>query len=305
MPNLIAIIGPTASGKTRLAAGLAAAREAEVLSADSRQVYRRMDLGTGKDLSDFVVKGKQVPCHLIDLVDPEQEFSVFEYQRHFYEAFSRIVSAGGGTPFLAGGTGLYLESVLLGYRMPRVPEDPGFRKGLAACDQAELADRLRRMRPSLHNRTDLCGRERLIRALEIAVHADRGEGAPVQEERPAIDAFTIGIRVERTRLREQITRRLKRRLESGMVEEVEGLHASGVSWERLDRFGLEYRFISRYLRGELGYEDMFRLLNTAIHQFAKRQETWFRRMERRGVAISWIEGPDAGRAEELLRQRGL
>jgi tRNA dimethylallyltransferase len=169
-------------------------------------------------------------------------------------------------------------------------------------DQAELVERLRRAKPSVHNITDLCDRERLIRAIEIAEYPKRRETARVQDEPPAIDAFTIGIRVERALLRKQITLRLRRRLEAGMVEEVERLHASGITWERLDRFGLEYRFISRYLRGEVGYEEMFRLLNTAIAQFAKRQETWFRRMERRGLAISWIDGPDAGRAENLLRE---
>ncbi len=302
MPNLIAIIGPTASGKTRLAAVLAAERGAEILSADSRQVYRRMDLGTGKDFADLFVKGRQVPCHLIDIVDPDQEFSVFEYQQHFYRTFARIASAGGNIPFLVGGTGLYLESVLLGYRMPHVPADPEFGRQLAALDEAELADRLRKANPRLHNTTDLGDRERLIRALEIIEYGRRKEAAAVQDGPPAIDAFTIGIRVERARLRKQITLRLKSRLEAGMIDEVARLHASGLTWERLDRFGLEYRFVSRYLQGEMGYEEMFRLLNTAIHQFAKRQETWFRRMERRGVAISWIDGPDADRAAELLRE---
>ncbi|MDX9822416.1 MAG: tRNA (adenosine(37)-N6)-dimethylallyltransferase MiaA [Syntrophales bacterium] len=301
MPNLIAIIGPTASGKTRLAAILAAAGGSEILSADSRQVYRGMDLGTGKDLSDFVVNGRRVPFHLIDIVDPDQEFSVFEYQQHFYKSFAEIASAGGSPPFLVGGTGLYLESVLLGYRMTRVPADPEFGRKLAGLDQAKLAERLRKAKPSVHNVTDLCDRERLIRAIEIAEYSGRGEPARV-EEPPAIDAFTIGIRVERALLRKQITLRLKRRLEAGMVEEVERLHASGITWERLDRFGLEYRFVSRYLRGEMRYEEMFHLLNTAIAQFAKRQETWFRRMERRGLAISWIDGPDAARAEDLLRR---
>ncbi len=301
MPNLIAIIGPTASGKTRLAATLAAARGSEILSADSRQVYRGMDLGTGKDLSDFVVNGRQVPFHLIDIVDPDQEFSVFEYQQHFYKSFAEIASAGGSPPFLVGGTGLYLESVLLGYRMTRVPADPEFGRKLAGLDQAKLTERLRKAKPSVHNVTDLCDRERLIRAIEIAEYSERREAGRVEVKPPVVDAFTIGIRVERALLRKQITLRLKRRLEAGMVEEVERLHASGITWERLDRFGLEYRFVSRYLRGEMRYEEMFHLLNTAIAQFAKRQETWFRRMERRGLAISWIDGPDAARAEDLLR----
>jgi len=300
MANLIAILGPTASGKTRLAARLAANRKSEILSADSRQVYRRMDLGTGKDLSDFVVDGVLVPHHLIDLVDPDQEFSVFEYQRAFYETFSRLASHG-VLPFLVGGTGLYLESVLLGYRMPHVPADPELRRRLAEENPADLILRLKACKPFLHNQSDLTDRERLIRAIEIAEYS-RNHGSREVQKKPFVAPFTIGIRIERTLLRERITVRLRNRLEAGMVEEVSRLHASGISWERLDRFGLEYRFVSRFLRGVLGYDEMFRLLNTAIHQFAKRQETWFRRMERRGVAIHWIDGPDEVAAARLLRE---
>jgi len=297
--NLIVILGPTASGKTRLAARLAARIGAELISADSRQVYRGMDIGTGKDLSEYVVDGVPVPCHLIDVADPGHLFSVFEFQQRFYACF-REIAARQRMPILVGGTGLYIESVLRGYRMPPVPEDAALREELAGKSTEELAAILRRLNPVLHNTTDLTGRERLVRAVEIAVHAAK-LGPQDVIDRPEIVPLVVGVRWERAVLRERITRRLRERLGQGMIEEVQRLRDAGVSWERLDEMGLEYRYVSLYLRGELAYEEMFRTLNTRIHQFAKRQDTWFRGMERRGIPVHWIEGADEAALLDFVR----
>ncbi len=297
--NLIVILGPTASGKTRLAARLAARMGAELISADSRQVYRGMDIGTGKDLSEYVVDGIRVPYHLIDVAEPDHLFSVFEFQQRFYACF-REITARQRMPVLVGGTGLYIESVLRGYRMPPVSEDAALRGELAGKSMEELAAILHRLNPSLHNTTDLTGRERLVRAIEIAVHAAT-PGPQDVIDRPGIVPLVIGIRWERAVLRERITRRLRERLGQGMIEEVQRLRDAGVSWERLDEMGLEYRYVSLYLRGELAYEEMFRTLNTRIHQFAKRQDTWFRGMERRGIPVHWIEGADEAALLDFVR----
>ncbi len=298
--NLIVILGPTASGKTRLAARLAAEIGSEVISADSRQVYRGMDIGTGKDLSEYVVDGVPVPCHLIDVAEPGHLFSVFEFQQRFYECF-REISSLGRLPILVGGTGLYIESILREYRMQPVPEDASLREELAGKSMEELAAMLLHMNPALHNTTDLTGRERLVRAIEIAVHTAR-QGTQDVIERPDIVPLVVGIRWERAVLRERITKRLKERLGQGMIEEVQRLRDAGVSWERLDEMGLEYRYVSLYLRGELAFEEMVRTLNIRIHQFAKRQDTWFRGMERRGIAIYWIEGADVEALRALVRE---
>jgi tRNA dimethylallyltransferase len=297
--NLIVILGPTASGKTRLAARLAAQLGAELISADSRQVYRGMDIGTGKDLGEYVVEGVHVPYHLIDVAEPGHLFSVFEFQQRFYECF-REIRARGRMPIVVGGTGLYIESVLREYRMRPVPENAALRAKLAALSMEELAARLLELNPALHNTTDLTGRERLIRAIEIAEHTlTHGSGEEI--ERPDIVPLVIGVRWDRAALRERITKRLKERLDQGMIEEVRGLRAAGVSWERLDEMGLEYRYVSRYLRGEMTRDEMFKTLNIRIHQFAKRQDTWFRGMERRGITIHWIEGANEAALCELVR----
>ncbi|NPV03184.1 MAG: tRNA (adenosine(37)-N6)-dimethylallyltransferase MiaA [Syntrophaceae bacterium] len=296
--NLIVILGPTASGKTRLAARLAARMGAELISADSRQVYRGMDIGTGKDLSEYVVDGIHVPYHLIDVADPGHLFSVFEFQQRFYACF-REITARHRMPILVGGTGLYIESVLRGYRMPPAPEDAVLRGELAGKSTEELVSILRELNPALHNTTDLTGRERLVRAIEIAVQR-AGPGSGDTIDRPGIVPLVIGIRWERAALRERITRRLKDRLGQGMIREVERLREAGVSWERLDEMGLEYRYVSLYLRGQMTYEEMFRTLNTRIHQFAKRQDTWFRGMERRGITIHWIEGADEAALRDIV-----
>jgi tRNA dimethylallyltransferase len=298
--NLIVILGPTATGKTRLAARLAATIGAALISADSRQVYRGMDIGTGKDLGEYIVDGVPVPYHLIDVAEPGHLFSVFEFQQRFYECF-REITAQGRMPIVVGGTGLYIESILREYRMIPVPENAALREQLKGQGMEELAARLLHMNPVLHNTTDLTGRERLVRAIEIAEHTSK-HGSKEMIERPDVVPLVIGVRWDRTVLRERITSRLKERLKQGMIEEVQRLHDSGISWERLDEMGLEYRYVSLYLQGKLTYEEMFKTLNIRIHQFAKRQDTWFRGMERRGITIRWIEGSDEAALQELVKK---
>ncbi len=282
--NLLVILGPTATGKTRLAVAAAERLGGEIISADSRQVFRGMDVGTGKDLDEY----GGIPYHLIDILDPGEEFSVFAFQRLFSAAFNDIVGRG-RLPVLVGGTGLYLDAVLRGYRLVEVPENPALRDELARLPLEALRERLLLLAPRLHNSTDLKERDRLVRAIEIAEHersAGKDETVPLPELRPLV----FGIRFEREEVRQRITERLKARLGGGMIEEVERLLAGGVTPERLDWYGLEYRFISRYLRGELNRNDLFQKLNSAIHAFAKKQENWFRRMERDGVEIVWLDG---------------
>ena len=282
-PNLLVILGPTASGKTRLAVAAARRLNGEIISADSRQVFKGMDIGTGKDLEEY----GEIPCHLIDILEPGEEFSVFDFQRHFASAFN-LVTSHGRLPILAGGTGLYLDSVLRGYRMVSAPENDELRRELAQLSLDQLRLRLLALVPEQHNTTDLLQRERLVRAIEIAAHAaEKGAAGviPLPELRPVI----FGIKVEREIVRRRITERLKARLQGGMIEEVQRLLAAGVSPERLDSYGLEYRFVSRHLAGELNRNDMFQKLNSAIHDFAKSQDTWFRRMEKHGLQIIWLD----------------
>jgi tRNA dimethylallyltransferase len=281
--NLLTILGPTASGKTRLAVALASELHGEIISADSRQVFRGMDIGSGKDLHEY----GDVPYHLIDILESGAEFSVFAFQRLFRDAMENI-AARGRLPVLCGGTGLYLDAVLRGYRMVEVPEDATLRAGLEGRSADELAALLRELRPGQHNTSDLLERGRTVRAIEIARFERAHAG---QQEAPLdIRPLTIGIRWERGELRRRITARLRMRLESGMIEEVQRLHEGGVAWERLDYYGLEYRYIGAFLQGKLSRNDMFQRLNSAIHDFAKRQENWFRKMERNGVPINWVEG---------------
>ncbi len=287
--NLIVILGPNASGKTRMAARLARDLGTEIISADSRQVYRGMDIGTGKDLADYVADGVRVPHHLIDIVDPDHEFSVYEFQRRCLDCISEI-AARGKVPILAGGTGLYIESVLRRFRMLPVPEDPDLRRGLEGIGMKELTGQLLAINPGIHNTTDLGSRERVLRAIEIARYT---RDHPDEEvAMPEIRPLVFGITRDRRALRERITERLKRRLDEGMVEEVRRLHDEGLTWEALERFGLEYRYVSRYLRKQISREEMFDTLNVRIRQFAKRQETWFRGMGKRGIDIIWIKGDD-------------
>lgn len=282
--DLIAILGPTASGKTPFAAALAADLQTEIISADSRQVYRGMDLGTGKDLDDYVVDGKPIPYHLIDIADPGYKYNVFEYQRDFLQAYEKI-RAKGCLPIVCGGTGMYIESVLRGYRLLPVPENPALRRQLEGCTLEELTALLSRYK-TLHNTTDVDTPKRAIRAIEIEEYYAR---TPVEQRAfPALKSLIIGVEIDRTLRRERISHRLQQRLDEGMVEEVRRLLAQGIAPDDLIYYGLEYKYLTLYVTGQMTYEAMFQQLETAIHQFAKRQMTWFRGMERRGCTIHWV-----------------
>ena len=282
--NLVTILGPTACGKTTLAVALADRLNTAVISADSRQVYRSMDLGTGKDLAEYVVEGREVPYRLIDIVDAGYKYNVFEYQRDFLKGYEAL-RADGQLPVLCGGTGMYLESVLRGYRLVEVPEDKVLRASLADKSLDELTEILRGYK-QLHNTTDVDTCKRAIRAIEIEEYY-RTNDVNIREF-PEIKSLTIGLDVSRELRRERISRRLRERLEQGMVDEVKGILATGVSPEDLIYYGLEYKYLTMYVIGQLSYEEMVNQLEIAIHQFAKRQMTYFRGMERRGVPIHWI-----------------
>ena len=283
--DLITILGPTASGKTPLAAALASRLDSEIISADSRQVYRGMDLGTGKDLADYTVADKTIPYHLIDIVDSGYKYNVFEYQRDFLEAYQSVCERG-KLPILCGGTGLYLEAVLKGYRLIPVPENPELRNRLSDKSLDELT-RILSSYKKFHNSTDVDTVKRAIRAIEIEEYYLTQD----VEERsfPTINSLIIGVDIDRELRRKKITRRLKQRLDEGMVDEVRQLIDNGVSPDDLIYYGLEYKYLTLYVIGEFTFEEMFHQLEIAIHQFAKRQMTWFRGMERRGFTIHWID----------------
>lgn len=284
--DLIAIIGPTASGKTRLATALAHKMGGEIISADSRQVYRRMDLGTGKDLDDYTVEGDPVPYHLIDIVEPGYKYNVYEYQRDFLQAYSDI-RARGRTVVVCGGSGLYIESILRGYRLLPVPQNPELRSQLADKSLAELTEKLKSYK-TLHNTTDVDTAQRAIRAIEIEEYY---KNSPAEERSfPNLKSLTVGVDVDRETRRQRITERLQARLEAGMADEVRSLLAEGLPADDLLYYGLEYRYLTLYVTGKISYEEMFKRLEIAIHQFAKRQMTWFRGMERRGTPIRWLAG---------------
>ena len=299
-PDVLTILGPTASGKTRLAVALAGEFGGEIISADSRQVFRGMDIGSGKDLHEY----GRVPYHLIDILDAGGEFSVFDFQRRFLSVYEDVTKRR-ALPVLCGGSGMYLDAVLRGYRMVEVSRNDALRDVLAKKTDAELVEELRRLKPDLHNSTDLLDRERTVRAIEIA----RGEveQCTVSEPLPRLRSTVIGIRWERDALRRRITERLRERLDNGLIEEVERLHERGIAWERLDYYGLEYRYVGGYLRGDMDKNDMFQRLNAAIHTFAKRQGNWFRRMERHGVAINWIDGDgdQSAQAMKIVHSSGI
>ncbi len=283
--DLICILGPTASGKTKYAVKLALETGGEIISADSRQVYRGMDIGTGKDLACYSADGISVPYHLIDIVDAGEKYNIFRYRRDFINAYKDIV-ARGKQPILCGGSGLYIEAATRGYALPEVPPDPELRNELEKLPVEELSARLASMK-SLHNVSDLDSKKRVIRALEIAVFESKN---PVIREEPfAVKTKYTGISVSREERNARIDQRLKERLQNGMIEEVERLIASGITPEDLIYYGLEYKFVTLYLTGKLTYVEMEFQLATAIHQFAKRQMTWFRGMERRGINIEWVE----------------
>lgn len=283
--NLLTILGPTASGKTPLAANLAFRLNSEVISADSRQVYRGMDLGTGKDLADYQVEGCRIPYHLIDIADPGYKYNVFEYQRDFLTVYEQL-SAEGKIPILCGGTGLYLESVLRGYRLIPVPENPSLRASLESKSLEELTQILSGYK-KLHNSTDVDTVKRAVRAIEIEEYYREH---PVEERSfPILKSLVVGIDIARDLRRQKITHRLHQRLEEGMVDEVRNLLNQGISPDDLIYYGLEYKYLTLYVLGKLTYDEMFSELEIAIHQFAKRQMTWFRGMERRGISIHWID----------------
>lgn len=291
MRKMITILGPTASGKTALAAAFAVRTGGEIISADSRQVYRRMDIGTGKDLADYVVGGVCVPYHLIDIVEPGTKYNVFEYQRDFAAAYSDILERG-ALPVMCGGTGLYIEAVLNGYKLAPVPENKDLRtrlEGLGLPELTEMLVRLKRENGSnMHNKTDVDTPKRAIRAIEIETYYK--EHPSVEEIcYHKVDSVVIGVDIDRDERRKRITERLRRRLDSGMADEVRSLIASGISPEDLIYYGLEYKYVTEFVIGRISYKEMFSSLETAIHQFAKRQMTWFRGMERRGTKIHWID----------------
>ena len=312
---MITILGPTASGKTSLAAALAARMDtlaqqqslgyqsAEIISADSRQVYRGMDIGTGKDLADYVVDGHPIPYHLIDICDAGTKYNLFQYQQDFYDAYQDIRGRD-CFPILCGGTGLYIESVLKGYHLSPVPQNPDLRAQLEGKSLDELTSMLQDLKAKtgsvMHNRSDVDTAQRAIRAIEIETY--NLEHPMPERELPAVDSLIIGVAIDRDARREKITRRLKQRLDEGMIDEIKGLIDSGIPADDLIYYGLEYKYITEYVIGKTTYEEMFRGLEIAIHQFAKRQMTWFRGMERRGFTIHWIEAlqPMEQKVEQVL-----
>ena len=287
---MITILGPTASGKTSIAAALAGRIGGEIISADSRQVYRRMDIGTGKDLADYEVGGKHIPYHLIDIAEPGYKYNLFEYQRDFHTAYDDITSRG-RTPVLCGGTGLYIEAVLNGYALSPVPQNQELRDSLSAKSLDELTAMLKALKEqtgsNMHNRSDVDTVQRAIRAIEIETY--NLQHPTPEREMPGISSLVIGVDVDRETRRRRISDRLEARLHEGMIDEVKGLLAEGVSAESLMYYGLEYKFVTDYVTGKTTYNDMLSRLEIAIHQFAKRQMTWFRGMERRGIHINWID----------------
>ena len=285
---LYVILGPTATGKTALAAHLAHRIGGEIISADSRQVYRGMDIGTGKDLEDYIVEGASVACHLIDIAEPGEEYNIYQFQKDFYSAFSTIVERK-KIPVLCGGSGMYLEAVLKGYRMPEEETDGRFLEELSRMSDDQLEQLLIRLKP-LHNKTDLEDRDRMIKAIRVAMPLRNAGPAPPGFIPPSFRSVIAGIRFPREVIMQRIAHRLQNRLDHGLIDEVEKLLASGLTPERLIRYGLEYKYVTLYLRGEIDRTELFELLNIAIRQFAKRQMTWFRRMERQGFPIGWIDG---------------
>lgn len=284
--NLITILGATASGKTGVAVELSQRINGEIISADSRQVYRGMDIGTGKDLSEYVVNGEPVPYHLIDIVDAGYEYNVFEYQHDFLKAFEAIQQRK-KMPVLCGGTGMYLDAVLKGYRLINVPVDEALRKALEGKDLSEL-EKILKTYKTLHNVSDVDTVKRAVRAIEIQEYYSKNP--EIEVDFPEINSLIVGVKFDRDSRRRRITERLKTRLNEGMIAEVSRLLEQGVSPDKLIYYGLEYKYLTQFVLGELSYEEMFRQLETAIHQFSKRQMTWFRRMEKQGFQIHWLDG---------------
>jgi len=295
--DIIVVLGPTASSKTAFAAKLAKEMNGEVISADSRQVYRKMDIGTGKDYEDYIVNGVSVPYHLIDICPPGYKYNVYEYQKDFLKVYKEIKSRN-KLSVLCGGTGMYIEAVLKGYKLIHVPPDEELRAALESRGLDELKEILFSYTNQLHNTTDLTSKKRAIRAIEIAKYY--AEHPKEDLSYPTINPLILGIKFDRPTQRKRITERLKSRLESGMIEEVENLMETGLSKDDLMYYGLEYKYLALYLTGELSYDQMFEKLNTAIHQFSKRQMTYFRRMQKNGLDINWLDGNMS--MEEKLRR---
>jgi tRNA dimethylallyltransferase len=322
--DLITILGCTATGKTKLAVQLADCFDGEIISADSRQVYRGMNIGTGKDLSEYSINGKQIPFHLIDIIDPSEEFNLYSFQKGFYKSFDEIKSRN-NLPFLVGGTGMYLSSILQHYNLNEADFET-HKQNLSSFSDDDLRTMLKELNPVLHNTTDLNERERIIKAIAVVISQQEassgyfepdlsGEKSVVNKKEKdfsvvsllrndsnkKFNLLNIGIYLSRDQIKKRITSRLKKRLdEEGMIEEAKSLMDSGLSYDKMIFFGLEYKFIAQYLKGKLNKNDMFQKLNSAIHAFAKRQMTWFRKMEREGVVINWIEGPDFEKAKQLI-----
>lgn len=291
--NLVVILGPTASGKTKFATYLASKLNGEIISADSRQVYRGMNIGTGKDLEDYIVNDEKIIYHLIDIVDPKEEFNLFQFQHCFFKSFQEI-SDKKKLPFLVGGSGLYLAAILQNYNLNKANFNDD---DLVNLDTEELRRILFSLTSNLHNTTDLIDKERIIKAINVA----RSNLSLSQNiVKPEINPIVFGINIERALLKKKITERLKHRLNNGMIEEVKELLTTGVGHDKLKFFGLEYKFISLFLQNQLNYNDMFQKLNSAIYAFAKRQMTWFRKMEKEGIKINWIEGNDFDKAKNLI-----
>lgn len=284
--NMITILGPTASGKTALAANVAYRMNGEIISADSRQVYRNMDIGTGKDYDDYIIEGREVPYHLVDICDAGEKYSVYRYQKDFLNVYNEI-SGRNKLPVLCGGTGMYIESVLKGYRLISVPVNYNLRVNLEGKSMEELTNILKTYK-ELHNITDITRRKTTVRAIEIAKYYSDNN---IEEEKfPEIKSLVAGIKFDRNSRRKRISERLKERLKGGMIEEVKSLLESGVSAETFIYYGLEYKFITWFLQEKISYDEMFSQLEASIHRFAKRQMTWFRRMERNGIEIKWLDG---------------
>lgn len=306
--KMITILGPTASGKTPVAAALALSTGGEIISADSRQVYRRMDIGTGKDLADYNVDGVNIPYHLIDIAEPGTKYNLFQYQQDFHNAYDDIRSRG-KLPILCGGTGLYIEAVLGGYQLSPVPQNQQLRDSLASKTLEKLTDMLlelkRKNGSNMHNHTDVDTAQRAIRAIEIETY--NLEHPTPERQLPPVDSLIVGIDIDRNLRREKITRRLKARLDEGMVDEIRALINEGINPDDLIYYGLEYKFVTEYAVGNMSYDEMFRQLEIAIHQFAKRQMTWFRGMERRGFHINWIDAtlPMEEKIKKILKMANL
>jgi len=292
--NLIVVLGPTAVGKTKFAVQLARKFGGEIISADSRQVYKSMDIGTGKDLSEYKYQNSSIPYHLIDIIEPTEEYNLYQFQKDFLSCFEQV-SNRQKIPFLVGGTGLYIHSLLMDYNLVEVDFNSERGLFLSNLEVNELQRILSNLQPNLHNTTDLIDKQRIIKAILIAENMKIDSSTRLR-----LNPLVIGITEDRNIIKSRITLRLKTRLKSGMIEEVEQLVKNGISYEKLDFFGLEYRFIGKYLKGELNYNDMYQKLNSSIHQFSKRQMTWFRKMEREGVKINWFSFDDFENAENLI-----